>query len=363
MKILHLLTSGEAGGIESLCRDIGRYSKFENTFCFLSSGGAIHDQMKEMGLLVYDLFDIGGKFSLRKYKRIKKMANEHDIVVVHHGDPYLKLYYCLLHNRVSSKFVSIIHSCYTPATCKHFQRVKRVIYDFLINKSLSVSDALIFVANAGRKSFIERFGEKNVRTYVVYNGISEDILRDGMKNCRSEELPINITYIGRLNIIKGVENLLRAVEIIRNKFSVEVSIIGDGPDRDRLQTLTNELNINDIVTFYGQQTNVGKYLKKASIFVYPSICPEVFGISLVEAMAYGIPCISNKVGGIPEVIEDGKSGLLCESFNPSELAQKIEVIISQDATNIISEGRKVAQKFSITNTVTNLQKVFEEILG
>lgn len=140
-------------------------------------------------------------------------------------------------------------------------------------------------------------------------------------------------------------------------------MVGDGPDRERLERIASDLKITDITTFYGQQTDVEEYLEKASVFVYPSTCPEVFGISIVEAMAYGIPCVSNNVGGIPEVITDKVSGLLCYSFDPKELARNIEYILNNDSHRMIEEGRVVAEKYSIINTVNNLQSVFTKVIG
>lgn len=363
MKVLHLLTSGHAGGIESLCRDIGKYSTFENTFCFISGAGVIYNQMKDLGLNVIDISEQGPKLSLKKYISIKNLADNHDVVVVHHGDPFLKLYYSFLKKHTSAKLVSVIHSCYTPATCKHFQTIKRVIYERIIDLSLEKSDAIVYVAQAGRKSFEEKFGVKKARSYVVYNGISPEKIEQGKQNNRKEEIPYNITYIGRLNIIKGVDNLLKAASILRNKYDIIVSVVGDGPDRERLERIASDLKITDITTFYGQQTDVEEYLEKASVFVYPSTCPEVFGISIVEAMAYGIPCVSNNVGGIPEVITDKVSGLLCYSFDPKELARNIEYILNNDSHRMIEEGRVVAEKYSIINTVNNLQSVFTKVIG
>ena len=227
--------------------------------------------------------------------------------------------------------------------------------------SLKKSDAIIYVARAGKTSFENKFGIKKAKSFVVYNGISPEKIEAGKNNKYKDFAPYNVTYIGRLNRIKGVDNLLRAVTYIKDKYNIEVSIIGDGPDRGRLESLSKELKIDEITTFYGQQTDVGKYLEKASMFVYPSTCPEVFGISIVEAMAYGIPCISNNVGGIPEVISDRVSGLLCYSFEPEELAQNMEKIITSNNSKMIEEGRKVANNFSIINTVKNLKDVFEKI--
>lgn len=362
MKVLHLLTSGQAGGIESLCRDIGIYSDFENLFCFFTNEGAIYDQMANNGLNVICLKEFGKKFSIKKIIKLVELSKDVDIIIVHHGDPFIKLYFIILKFITKKKMVSVIHSCYTPASCKRFEKLKKIIWDIILKKSLKVSDGVIYVSNAGKASYEKKFPNIKIRSFIVYNGISPQKIIDGKMNTISIDPPINITYIGRLSSIKGIDNLIRAVAIVNKSDAVLLSIVGDGEDRKRLEKLVQDLNIDSITTFYGQQTDVASYLKRASIFVYPSICPEVFGISIVEAMAYGVPCISNNVGGIPEVIKNGVSGLLCDTFDPDELASKINTIIGQDNTQMILEGRKTAEYFSIENTVKGMQQVFEEII-
>lgn len=358
MKVLNLLTSGETGGIESLCRDIGQYSDFNNTFCFLTHGGAIYEQMKSMGMNTYNLESLGGKFNLKKLKLLKRLAKEHDVIVVHHGDPFLKMYFIFLKYISGKRMITMVHSCYDDVHFVDYSRLKRMVCDEIFKKGLKISDAVVYVSEAGKNTYEKKFGKINKNSYIVYNGISPEKLKDGAANKLVQVAPYNITYIGRLAKIKGVDILLKATAIVNEKMKVRLSIIGDGMERKELENLARTLNIENIVTFYGQQVDVKPYLKNASLFVYPSTCQEVFGISIVEAMAFGIPCISNMVGGIPEVIENGKSGYLCKTFSENELAENICKILISDNTSIIEEGRKVARKFSILNTVEQLEEIY-----
>ncbi len=366
MKVLNLLTSGNAGGIESLCRDIGVNSQFENGFCFLFEGGTIYEDMKKIGLKTYLLKDEGGCISLKKYRKLKEIAKEYDIIAVHHGDPFLKLYHYLLSKNLKNKYVTFVHSCYEEKFFCPNNKIKKMAMHKMFQLGLSNSDKIIFVSNAGKNSYMNEFKIDSNKAVVVYNGIGLDKIENGIKKQKIETNPYNITYIGRLNSVKGVDLLLRATKILKEKHNIKISIVGDGEERKTLENLADTLKIDDIVSFYGQQKDVAPFLDKASIFVYPSIWQEVFGISIVEAMAYGIPCVATDVGGIPEIIEDGSNGFLCEKSNSNNLASTIEKVINLIEAGqeyaISNKARKRAEEFSIEQTVMNLKNVYESII-
>jgi glycosyltransferase involved in cell wall biosynthesis len=99
---------------------------------------------------------------------------------------------------------------------------------------------------------------------------------------------------------------------------------------------------------------VTKFLNKSDIFAYPSVCQEVFGISIVEAIAHGLPCVANNVGGIPEIIEDGKSGFLTTESTAKGIAEAIRRVIrlyEDGGIEDISRNAKArAQEFSVQRT-------------
>ena len=87
-RVLHLLTGGSIGGIETLCREIAKTDRFENGFAFLSFGGEIYEELRESGITVYPLFELGPKFSIKKADQLVRLATEYDVLVVHHEDPF-----------------------------------------------------------------------------------------------------------------------------------------------------------------------------------------------------------------------------------------------------------------------------------
>lgn len=356
---MHLLTSGYSGGIESLCRDIGQYGNMNHIFCFLSDGGIVYEDMKDKGINVVNLDKLGRKLSIKKISRLRKIALGCDALVVHHGDPFIRLYYIILKLLTHKYSVSMVHSCYGDESQIYYKGLKYLVYRSVIQKSLDMSDAIWFVSKAGKNSckLLYKIDESKCR--VIYNGISPDFIEKAHENRIINRRPYNITYIGRLERIKGVHMLIRAFASLCQQNDVILSIVGEGTGRDELEALVNNLDIGDKVTCYGQQVDVHPFLSKASIFVYPSICEEVFGISLVEAMAYGLPCIANNVGGISEIIHDGDNGFLTSEPNEENIAMLINKVIgmyeSGEIKHISHNAQKTADKFSIVNTCEQIE--------
>lgn len=364
MKVLNLLTAGSIGGIERLCLDIGHYSDFDNGFCFLTHRGPVLEQMQQDGMTTYDLTALGRKFSLRKIKELTRIARDYDIITVHNGDPFLKLYFLLL-APLKKKMVTEVHSCFDKASDSELGRTKQWIKYLIYQMAFSVSDEVVFVSKSGMQSHRDYFQIPESKCNIIYNGISTEKLDEGKNHAISTDRPYNITYIGRLSEIKGVDLLLQAASLLSERWPIDVNIVGDGTDREHLENLCNSLQIKDITHFHGQKMDITPYLKQATVFVYPSRCQEVFGISIVEAMAYGIPCIASDVGGIPEVIEDGVSGYLFCSENVEDLTDKLERVLQNMGSLQIEQmscaAKEKAATFSIECTVSNMKELYEDI--
>lgn len=375
MKVLHFLSGGHAGGIEILCREIGAKSIHENGFCFLSYGGEISEQMMRLGHTIYPLYKLGKKWSFKKLAKILRIARGYDIVVVHHEDPFLEVYFLLTVFIRRIPGIRYVHSCYNDEVQFDTDKVKRIFKWWTRQWSLLAASRIIFVSEAGKRSCEEgyRFDEKKSR--IIYNGVAERYLTEGEDHQIKNGEPVEILYIGRLTAIKGLDILLKAIARLKKKYKVHLSLVGDGEQRQFLQRLADKLQliwkdgITDEcdVTFYGVQTDIVPFLKRAAVFVYPSVCQEVFGISIVEAMAFGIPCIGNYVGGIPEVITDGRNGFLTKTTNVDGMYGAIKLALetmrNEDTFRVISDGAKrTARRFSIEDTCRVLDEEIEGLV-
>lgn len=136
-----------------------------------------------------------------------------------------------------------------------------------------------------------------------------------------------ILQAGRLIAKKGLHTTLHAFALFREKYPASLTIAGEGPLKEELEQLTHKLNLSAFVRFLGFQTqeSLQQLFANHSIFLHPSestVDGDVEGIpnALLEALASGIPCLATRHGGIPEVLQDGRDGLLVEERRPDALA-------------------------------------------
>jgi glycosyltransferase involved in cell wall biosynthesis len=151
------------------------------------------------------------------------------------------------------------------------------------------------------------------------------------ESCRN-----TVLFVGRLVEWKGVDTLIRSMAGVRKVIpDSQLNIVGDGPLRDSLQHLVEDTGLTGSVRFYGKVNNedLSKLYDSALVFVLPSrsyqgLVMEGLGVVLLEAMSHGVPVIGSNVGGIPDIIEDGKNGFLFPGENENILADRIINLLS-----------------------------------
>ena len=166
--------------------------------------------------------------------------------------------------------------------------------------------------------------------------------------------------------MKGVDLLIRAIHCLEKHENIECLIIGDGPESEALKVLAKRLCLECKVSFLGAQFNIPEWLWKASVFVHPAIYEEGFGISIVEAMAAGLPCIGFRQGAIEEIIEDRINGFIVSQMDHVGLMRAIEQAREIKENNpdawssLIENAGKTAQKFQIFTMVKRLDQLIQE---
>ena len=156
-----------------------------------------------------------------------------------------------------------------------------------------------------------------------------------------------IISISRLVEKNGVSDLIRAFAKLHPESSAKLILIGDGPLESELRRLATELNVSDSVMFTGQMPyeEIHEYLIAADIFVRPSRS-EGLGTAFLEAMACGLPVVGTNVGGIPDFLEDGETGLFCRRADPQDIAAKINSLLVDPSLRkrLGERGRKVVEE-------------------
>lgn len=357
MKVLNVLCSGSAGGIESLCRSISMSKcNYDNHWMFVYQGGIVADAMKEYTDKIIILNE--KKNILKIILNIKNYCkkNKIDIVTFHHSGLHNDILYVLARMvLLKVKFVRQQHICYSTNNT-----FKEKIFDLVMKIEFKLSDLIIFVSEASKKSYEDRFKLKNNKKAVVYNGIGEEFY---VKSNNKEKENV-FTYIGRLEPEKGVLLLLEAYNMFykKNK-NFKLRYIGDGSAYIELENLVKKYHLEDKVEILGKRLDVIKWLDVSKIFVYPSICDESFGISVVEAMARGNIPVTFKKGGLPEIIKNGYNGFIVEEVSAETLCKKLfELTSNEDYKNLTKNALETSKKFTIENTIASLEENYMDLL-
>lgn len=360
MKILHLLSGGGVGGIEILCRDIADLSQEEHEFCFLHNGGIIAEEMQQKNVPVYFFYMKNTGARLISLIRLVK-EKQYDTVIVHHeGIGIYAFYLMLTYLFKKTKFVKYLHCSFEDKYFYQGNKVKDWLSYQTLKMTLKRSVHMIAVSEFVKYSYCDEFHCDNGRVTVIYNGIRVPRRRD-VVNPEQKVRKFRLLYIGRLVEVKGIRVLLEAIKILREKdLTVELDILGEGPQREEFEKLSKVWEIDDRVYFHGQQLEKQEFYDRADVFVYPSVWQEAFGISIVEAMAQGKICVASMSGGIPEIIEDEKDGFLFPIADAERLAGTIQNIICMDDSQrqkIIEAAKQKAVQFDIYKMIEKLQEV------
>jgi glycosyltransferase involved in cell wall biosynthesis len=177
----------------------------------------------------------------------------------------------------------------------------------------------------------------------------------------------SIIFIGRLSRTKGVHYFIECgVRLLEKGYQVQLDIVGDGHDADYFKEKIPEKYINDFI-FHGWQSrgNINRLLDQSYLMIFPSIYPEAFGISGIEAMMRGKPVVGFDVGGVSTWLKDKVSGHLVEVKNTDELIAKTEsLLIDKDLYHTFSRNarKNALTKFSVDKHMNLLKETYHRIL-
>jgi len=170
-------------------------------------------------------------------------------------------------------------------------------------------------------------GINKERMTIIWNGIDFDYF-DAIKK-KSHNNIVRFSFFGYFGRHKGVATLIDALLYLKNQHCVQINLIGDGDEKLSYIDQLNKNNCANLVKFWGKLDNnqVYKAYAETDVLVLPSIWRENQPVSITEAMTAGIPPIVSNMGGMPEMVEDGKTGLIFEAGSSQDLAEKMDFLI------------------------------------
>jgi len=242
-----------------------------------------------------------------------------------------------------SKWIKRIAGCY--ATGWGDQRVHKLI-----------------VTSGYMKRELIMAGHKPDHIAVIPPPLELPASNDDFGNHHNERV---VLFVGRMIFSKGVQHLIHAIALLPEY--TQLWVVGDGPDKQHSEKLSVDLGLGGRIRFFGwvDYHDIGKIYAKSAVVVVPSLWPEPFGNVGIEAMAYGKPVVAYNVGGISDWLVDGETGYLAAPADAKDLADKIELCLSnpEKAIQMGRTGRQRAETlFSVKEHVAKTLAVYEQAI-
>lgn len=302
-------------------------------------------------------------FDLSVLHKMRTLLDEHqpDIVQTHNVKSHFLACLVGVHRRYS--WIAFHHG-YTRTD------LKDVLYNQLNRWTLRKASRVVTVCQAFAAD-LERRGVDGKRILVRHNMVKAfvpatleqvDALRS--RYAISPQTLVGVC-IGRLSLEKGHIDLIRALVHLRQRsVDYRIIVVGDGPERIRLQEEASKLGVSANIVFAGYDPVTAPYYSLADFAVLPSHS-EGSPNALLEAMAAGLPTVCTRVGGVPEIAEDGASALLVEKRNPIALAKAIACLVTDEELRrvLALNALHLSDSYSANNYCESLLSLYEQVMS
>ncbi len=220
-------------------------------------------------------------------------------------------------------------------------------------------DAIAVVSHACEEMLKRTLPGLADKMACVPNMLDAEAIRQKALNSLYADGMLHIVSVGRLAPEKHFENVIPAAKALRKSGPDFVwHIVGEGPERTKLEALIADSGLEGRVILEGSKTNPYPYMKYAHLFVHPSYV-ESQGLTVLEAMALGVPCVVTKSRGPCEFIQDGVNGLLAEQSPESLTAKVLEILNDKALYHLIQENTKCPEQFSPEQVMKQIEVLID----
>ena len=368
--ICQVLHSLDIGGAEVLAAGLARAlsDRFRFVFACLDDVGSLGEQLRDDGFTV-ELIGRSEGIDWRCGRRLGAFVKAQQVDVLH-AHQYTPFFQSLI-GRLSRWQMPIVfteHGRHFPDS----RSAKRVAVNRLLMRR---RDRVIGVGASVRRALIANEGITADRVEVIYNGVDlgpfeavrdDSVLRREVRN----ELGLAddervILQVARLNPLKDHLTAISTIRKLRD-YGVKARLVlaGEGEERAKIEAAIRETELQGHVTLLGARRDIPRLLSAADAFLLSSIS-EGIPLTLIEAMAAGVPIVSTDVGGIPEVIDHGATGLLAPARDDGRLAKHLQRTLTDLALrqSIIAAAQdKARERFSLDEMHRLYAEVYSECL-
>ena len=369
LRVLHIIGGGEFGGAErhilNLCASLDPRKAAITVVCLFEEPFA--RMAKETGVNVL-VVPMRHKLDLGTLTRLTDVIKRNRPDLVHtHGVRANLLGRLAAKMAGVNKIVTTVHSLLVRDYPDFWSRLANSWTERLTR---GLTDHFIAVSQGLKNALVEDGMPENKIT-VIYNGL--DLVR--FKPCLppgtyrrwlgyDERVPL-VAIVARLHSVKGHNYFLQAaVEVLKVISKVRFLVVGTGPDEPMLKEMTNKLGLQEVVNFTGFISDIPDLMADMDVLVIPSLW-EGFGLTAIEAMTVGLPVVATEVGGLPEVVRPGETGILVPPADAVSLAKGILWVLqhSKEAGQMAENAREiVSREFSSKAMARKTEITYQKVM-
>ncbi|MCK4401029.1 GT4 family glycosyltransferase PelF [bacterium] len=363
--ILQIISTLDIGGAERQLVELVKRldkDKYNITVCCITRGGPFEEDLRKLGIEYHILYK---KFKLdfTVIFRLIHLIRRKKIDLVHTW---------MFTSNTWGRIAAWIAGVPVIIAEEHGAFYSSLRHQISVDKLLLKCTDKIITVSDNLKESVERIGKiPHEKIIAIHNGIDINEFSTSINNANlKNELKIDsecpvVGIVARLDPLKDHESFLKAAgHIVKELPEVRFLIVGDGELMGKLESLAGEIGLREKVIFAGFRQDINNILSIIDVFVLCSTS-EALGIAILEAMACSKPVVATNVGGIPEVVDDGRTGILVPPENPQALADGIIRLLKnkEEARRMGLAGRKrVEQYFDINFTVEKTEQIYERLL-
>lgn len=377
INVLLLVPSFDTGGpgttVLTIAKSISA-ERFNPIICSMrKSNLELEERAKKQGIKVVNL-NMGSIFDFKVFLKLYQLIKKEKINIIHnHG----------FRPEIYGSLAGKLTKCKGVVTTIHHNPVVDIPLDYgvivgsLINFSRKIfsffEDSIVVLTKDAKKGLIKlHFPQEKIR--IIPTGSNPALFIEERNNLSREKvlmkfnIPKNKFVVGTIAILKprkGISYLIDAAKTVIKEYpDVRFLIIGSGPLEKKLKEEVRSLGLQEYIVFQNYYEHILEIYESINLLVLPSLTEGIPAV-LLEAMAFGVPVVATGVGGVPEMIEDGISGILVPPKNPEALAEAIIKIYKNPelASKMAKSARTRFEKsFTAEMMARQYEKVYEELL-
>ena len=369
-RVVHFAEDGDTSGFFPGLAKYHDRQKYQMTFATLKPMTVwLEEFMRERGVETYSC-NAGGRLHYpRALVHLARNLRAHrcDLFHAHLFDPSVV-------GLSAARLAGVPARVLTRHYSNYHTRINRPLHVKLDQWCTALSHRVIAVSHETADHLVDVEGAPAAKVTAIHNGIDFERVKvsgpDARKRIRSElGLGDVFTYLvaGRLHPEKGYEHLFKAVRQLKDQAGrpFVVLVAGRGPLLERYRQIVESLGVANLVRFLGFRNDLPDLMVASDVFVLASVA-ESFGLVLAEALYLGTPVLATRVGGIPEIVDDGVDGCLVAPGDSAALSDKMEAFLG-GKVQLPGLGeaaiRKVRARFDFAQMMKRYEAVYERLLG